>query len=91
MFAIIEKAVLGMVILRLISGCIEISAALLMLKFNSIDKALVINSSLALIGPIILILTTTIGLWGIVEKISFAKLFFITMGIGFIFIGIKSS
>lgn len=90
MFIIIEKTILGMALLRLMSGSIEIFAAVLMLKFNSIEKALMVNSSLALIGPLILILTTTIGLWGIVESISFMKMVWIILGVSFILIGVKS-
>ena len=90
MFNIIEKVVLGMALLRILSGSIELFAAILMIKFNSIEKALMINTSLALVGPIILILTTTIGLLGIVGNISFAKILWIFLGVGFIFIGVKS-
>lgn len=90
MFIIIEKAILGMAFLRLISGSIEIFAAILMLKFNSLEKALMVNTSLALIGPLILILTTTIGLWGIVESISLMKMVWIILGVSFILIGVKS-
>lgn len=90
MFIIFEKAVLGMAFLRLISGSIEIFAAILMLKFNSVEKALFVNSSLAIVGPIILILTTSIGLLGIVEKISYMKMVWIFLGVGFIFVGVKS-
>lgn len=91
MFKLIEKAVLGMASLRLISGSIEIMAAFLMFKFNSVEKAILINSSLALIGPVILILTTTIGLLGIVEKVSLMKIGLIFLGVGFIFWGVRSS
>nr|WP_263326772.1 YqhV family protein [Neobacillus sp. Marseille-Q6967] len=90
MFIIIEKVVLGMALLRVISGFIEISAAMLMIKFNSVEKAIMVNSSLALIGPIILILTTSIGLLGIVEKISIMKIVWIFLGVSFIFVGVKS-
>jgi hypothetical protein len=90
MFIILEKAVLGMAFLRLLSGSIEIFAAILMLRFNSIEKALMINSSLALVGPIILILTTTIGLVGIVGDISVMKIVWILLGVAFILIGVKS-
>lgn len=90
MFIIFEKAVLGMAFLRLISGSIELFAAILMLKYNSVEKALVVNSSLAIVGPIILILTTSIGLLGIVEKISYMKMVWIFIGVGFIFVGVKS-
>jgi hypothetical protein len=47
--------------LRILSGCIEIFAAYLMIRFNNIEKALMVNSSLAIVGPVILILTTTIA------------------------------
>ncbi len=90
MFTIIEKAVLGMALLRLVSGSIEIFAAILMIKFNSVEKALIVNSSLALVGPIILILTTTIGMVGIMEKISYMKMLWIFLGVSFILIGVKS-
>lgn len=90
MFIILEKAVLGMAFLRLLSGSIEVFAAILMLRFNSVEKALMINSSLALVGPIILILTTTIGLVGIVGDISVMKIVWILLGVAFILIGVKS-
>jgi putative exporter of polyketide antibiotics len=90
MFHMLEKAVLGMAGLRVISGSIEILAALLMLKINEVDKALIINSSLAFVGPMVLILTTTIGLLGIAEKVSFAKILWILLGVGCILIGVKS-
>lgn len=91
MFHMIEKAVLGMVALRIISGSIEVSVALLMLKYNNVEKALLLNSSLAFVGPIILILTTTIGLFGIAEKISIMKILWIFTGIAFILYGLKSN
>ncbi|MDR4945236.1 YqhV family protein [Neobacillus cucumis] len=90
MFIILEKAVLGMAFLRLLSGSIEIFAAIMMLRFNSVEKAFMINSSLALVGPIILILTTTIGLAGLVGTISPMKIIWILLGVAFILIGVKS-
>lgn len=84
----ISKIVLSMVALRLLSGSIEILAAYFMFRFNQIEKALLINSSLALIGPIILISTTAIGLVGISDKLSASKLMWILMGVGCLFIGI---
>lgn len=90
MFIFIEIAVLGMALLRVLSGSIEILAAILMIKFNSVEKALLVNSSLALVGPIILILTTTIGVLGLTGNISFAKVVWIFIGVGCIVIGVKS-
>ncbi|MFE8700505.1 YqhV family protein [Cytobacillus sp. FJAT-54145] len=91
MFNLFEKAIIGMALLRFLSGSIEVIAAILILKVNQVDKALMINSSLALIGPLILIATTTIGLVGIAEKVSFTKLLWIFCGVGCILYGVKSS
>ncbi|MFB9325343.1 YqhV family protein [Paenibacillus aurantiacus] len=84
----INKIVLSMATLRIISGSIEICAALLMLRLNQIDKALVVNSSLAFVGPLILIATTTIGLVGMSDKLSLSKLAWIVAGIACLLIGI---
>lgn len=90
MFTAIEKIVLAMGLLRILSGSIEISAAILMLKLNNVEKALLVNSSLVLVGPIILILTTSIGLSGIAEDISYFKIFLIFCGIGLVLYGVLS-
>ncbi|MDY0408008.1 YqhV family protein [Virgibacillus soli] len=90
MFAILERAIIGMALLRLLSGTIEIFAAYLMIRFNEVEKALIINSSLAIVGPLILIFTTAIGLYGIAGKVSFGKFIWIVIGVGCIIYGIKS-
>ncbi|ADU30316.1 YqhV family protein [Evansella cellulosilytica] len=87
--ATIEIALIAMVVLRLISGTFELTAALLMLKFNSIEKALAINAVLAIVGPITLILTMTIGLIGIADKISFSRLLIVALGVLLILVGLK--
>lgn len=88
MVSFINKFVLGMVILRLISGSIELIAAFIMLRLNDVQKALIVNSSLAIVGPIVLITTTTIGLVGIADKLSASKLCWIAIGVACLFIGI---
>ncbi|MCF6094459.1 YqhV family protein [Microaerobacter geothermalis] len=89
MFDLFEKAVLGMASLRILSGSIEIFAALLILKSNQVEKALMINSALALVGPVILITTTTIGVLGLSDKLSYSKLLWIVLGVSLILIGVK--
>ncbi|TNJ67323.1 DUF2619 domain-containing protein [Paenibacillus hemerocallicola] len=84
----INKIVLGMASLRLMSGSLEIIAALLMLRLNQVDKALLVNSGLAIVGPMTLLLTTTIGLVGLAEKLSFTKMLWVGLGVTCIFIGI---
>ncbi|MGG4453004.1 YqhV family protein [Brevibacillus porteri] len=85
----LEKAIMGMAALRVFSGSIEIIAALLILKVNQVEKALLINSGLAIVGPIILITTTTIGLLGMSDRVSFAKIAWILVGISCIMIGVR--
>lgn len=85
-----DKAVLGMALLRIISGVIKVSAALLMIKLNTVEKALLVNSSLAIVGPLILITTTTIGVIGMADNISLMKLIWIFLGVSLILIGVKS-
>ncbi|MBD0380732.1 YqhV family protein [Paenibacillus sedimenti] len=84
----INKIVLSMASLRLMSGSIEIIAAIIMLRLANIEKALLVNSGLALVGPLVLLATTTIGLVGIAEKLSFGKMLWVLAGVSCLFIGI---
>ncbi|GGF76964.1 hypothetical protein GCM10010912_22570 [Paenibacillus albidus] len=83
-----DKYVSWMAILRLLSGSVEITAAIIMLRINLVDKALAINSGLALVGPTILVLTTAIGLTGMAQDLSWGKLGWIGCGVAFLLIGI---
>ena len=83
-----SNIVLTMALLRILSGSVELLAAFLMLRFNSVEKALVVNSSLALVGPLIFISVTTLGLIGIADKLSFGKLIWIGAGVACLLIGI---
>ncbi|WP_217592774.1 YqhV family protein [Cohnella sp. GbtcB17] len=77
-----------MALLRILSGSIELTAALVMLKLNDVTKALSVNAMLALVGPLILISTTTIGLVGMSDKLSPVKLVWIVAGVACLLIGI---
>ncbi len=88
MLFFLEKALFIMIFFRILSGSVEIFAAYLMFRFNDIEKAILINSSLALIGPFIFILTTIVGLFGIADKISFQKFIFILLGVCLIMFGV---
>ena len=62
----------------------------LILKVNQVDKALIINSSLSIVGPIIFIVATGIGLYSIANDLPLTKLFWILLGVAFIIYGIRS-
>jgi Protein of unknown function (DUF2619) len=86
-----SKIVLSMAALRLFSGSLEIIAAIIMLRLAQVDKALLVNSGLALVGPIVLLTTTSIGLVGLAEKLSFSKMLWVLAGVACIFIGVLKS
>jgi hypothetical protein len=86
-----ERALLFIIMLRVISGSIEITAAALMFKFNDLEKAFYINSLLALVGPFILIVTTGIALHGLTEKISLTRMICLFAGISLILFSLKSN
>ncbi|GGA38113.1 hypothetical protein GCM10011384_29560 [Psychrobacillus lasiicapitis] len=87
---LIEKALLLIIILRIFSGSIDIAAAMLMLKFNDLEKAFYINTLLALVGPCILIITTGIALFGLAEKISLVRMICLFGGIILILFSLRS-
>ncbi|REB11653.1 DUF2619 domain-containing protein [Sporosarcina sp. BI001-red] len=87
---VIERALLFIILLRIISGSIEISAAALMYKFNDLEKAFYINSMLALVGPVILIVTTGLALSGLTEKISLTRMVCLFSGVLLILFSLKA-
>lgn len=87
-FSHFDSTVLAMAGLRFFSASIELTAAILMLMFNDVKKAVTINSLLAIIGPVIFIITMTIGIFHIADQLSYAKLLFIGLGVFFILFGI---
>ncbi|MFM9279081.1 YqhV family protein [Paenibacillus jiagnxiensis] len=83
-----DKFVAGMGMIRLLSGCIEIVAALIMLRLNQVEKALVVNTGLAMVGPLVLLTTTAIGLVGMADKLSWDKLMWVGCGVACLMFGI---
>lgn len=86
-----EKYVLGMAGLRIISGIIEFSAAMLMLKLNRVDQALKVNATLALIGPTIMMAVMALGIIGLAGKVAVHKMLYIILGVGLIFYGLQKA
>jgi len=85
----IDKVVYGMAGLRLLSGAIELTAALLMLKFGRVETAFKINALLALVGPMILLTVTGLGLAGLAGRISPMGMLLVISGVVLIFLGIN--
>lgn len=84
----IDTTVLSMAGLRFLSASIELTAAIAMLMLNDVRKAVAVNAMLAMVGPLIFVATMTIGLLSMTDELSFSKLIFIGVGVGFILIGV---
>lgn len=89
MFFVFEKIVLSMAALRFLSSTIEFTAALLMLRFNSVESAFKINAILSVVGPVVMITVTSLGLVGLAGKVSIQGMVFIVSGVVMIFIGLN--
>jgi hypothetical protein len=83
-----DSAVLIMAVLRFISSFIEFTAAILIFLNNDVKKALFINGLLALVGPLVMVASFSIGLISIADQLSAGKLVMIIVGVIFILIGI---
>jgi hypothetical protein len=82
-----DRVVLSMAALRLISSMIELFAAILFLKFNDVALALRINSMLGLVGPFIFLGVSLLGITAIASGISLQKLMLIVLGVVMVLLG----
>ena len=78
------------ILLRIFSGSVDITAAMFMYKFNDLEKAFYINTLLALVGPVVLVITTGIALFGLAEKISVTRMICLFSGIVLILYSLKA-
>lgn len=82
-------AVRSMATVRFIAGSLEVCAALLILKLGRVEKALQINATLGLIGPIMMMTAATLGLAGIVGRVNPFKLVYVVLGVILIFLATR--
>ena len=78
-----------MVLVRLLSSAVELSAAVLMARYNRVDTALRINGILGLVGPLILLTVTTLGVAGLAGRLPVHKLLMILAGVLLIILGTR--
>jgi len=74
-----------MAALRFISALIECAAAVYILHRFQVKEALRVNALLGLVGPLILIFVTLVGVVGIADKLSFGRLGLILLAVLLIF------
>lgn len=78
-----------MAFIRFASSMMEFCAALFMLHFARVEAAVNINAALGLVGPIIFLSITALGIAGLAGKLSIGKLLLVVAGVGLIFIGTR--
>lgn len=88
-FTVVDKLVYGMAGLRILSGCLELTGAFLMLWFGTAQKALQVNAGLALTGPATLVLVTLLGTVSLAGEIHTSRIVLIVIGVGFILFGAR--
>ncbi len=79
----------NMALIRVISGLLEIAAALIFLKVGKVNIALRMTAFLGLIGPLVFILVSVLGIAAIAVKLSWLKLGVICLGIILVLVGTK--
>ena len=85
----IENILTAMISIRLMSSFIELTAAYLMYHFNNIETAIRINALLGLVGPVVLVLVTFLGLVGISNQVNIRNIVLISAGVVLILLGTR--
>ena len=85
-----QTAINNMALIRVISGLLEIGTAIVFIKLGRVDSALRLNAFLGLIGPVIFILVSALGVAAIAVKLSWMKIVIISLGILLVVWGTKS-
>ncbi|WP_026973840.1 YqhV family protein [Alicyclobacillus contaminans] len=85
----VERVVYGMAGLRMVSSLLEMSGALMMLYFGTAARALQVNAALAMVGPLVLVTVTMLGVLGMADQISWGRIVWIVIGVGCILFGAK--
>lgn len=76
--------------LRVLSGSIELAAALLIWRSFRVEQAIRINTALGLAGPVFFLVVSALGLAGLAGRISLVRVCFVLAGIGLVFAGTRS-
>lgn len=79
----------AMAVVRLLSASVELTAAVLIFRAMTVERALRINSLLGLLGPLIFISVSVLGLIGLSDRVSLSRALVIICGIALVFAGTR--
>lgn len=71
----------GMAVLRVISGLIEIITAVVFLKLGRVESALRLNAFLGLVGPVVFLAVSALGIVAVAVKLPPIKVILTCLGI----------
>ncbi len=81
MFGGVNRSVLAMGLLRILSGLLEIAGALLCMRYNRVSVSLRVNSLLGLAGPLFFLAVGAIGLVSVSSSLRPVKMLLLALGI----------
>ncbi len=84
-----DQVIRSMALVRLISASIELTAAFLIYRSLQVEQAFRINAFLGLVGPVIFLTVTALGLVGLAGKLSLTKAITVLLGVGLILAGTR--
>lgn len=79
----------AMAVVRMISSGIELAAALLMLRLSRLDAAVQINAALGMVGPLVLLTVTLLGISGLAGQVTWSRLALIGAGVLLVILGAR--
>lgn len=84
-----DKLIWGIRLVRALSAAIEVSAVLLLLRMHDVRPMLRLNSALGLVGPLVFIAVSAMGLAEGLGKIHPQKLLLILAGVVLVVLGTR--
>lgn len=76
-------------LLRSISALVEISAVVIMYRLTRVEALLRLNAGLGIVGPVIFILVSALGLAGVAHKLNPWRLLLVAAGVGLVIWGTR--
>ncbi len=84
-----DSALGSMATVRILSGILEIVAALIFLRLGKVETALRINAFLGLVGPLVFVVVSVLGIVAVAVRLSPPKVILLTLGTLMVLIGTK--
>ena len=84
-----ERLIWGMRLVRILSACIEVSAALILLRMADPKAMLRLNSVLGLVGPVVFIAVSALGLAASLGRLQPGRVLIVLAGIALVVWGTR--